>query len=82
MNVGKDAKPDKVVEYFVNAEAQTTEEHRLTGAAILEGAGFTPAADYELIRNEGNKKIGLQDEVAIHPGETFTATFNGPTPTS
>jgi hypothetical protein len=68
--------------YYVNAEPQETTEHQLTGGRILELAGFSPASDYELVRNAGNKKIGADELVTLHPKEAFTATFNGPTPTS
>lgn len=72
----------KTIRYEVNGEPQVTQEHKLTGRQILERAGFTPAEDYSLTRNEGNKAIGPDEEVPIHEGETFTATFRGPTPTS
>ncbi len=70
------------IDYFVNTERQTTEEHKLTGRQILERAGFTPADDYRLVRNDGHKPIGLDDLEPIHEGEAFTATYTGPTPTS
>ena len=73
---------DRPITYFVNAEPEETTEHVLTGRAILEAAGFTPVGEYSLTRNAGNKAVGLDEDVAIHKGEAFTATFNGPTPTS
>jgi hypothetical protein len=72
----------KAIRYEVNGEPQTTQVHKLTGRQILDHAGFTPAEEYLLTRNEGNKAIGLDEDVPIHEGETFTATFRGPTPTS
>jgi hypothetical protein len=74
--------PGHPITYYVNAEPQETTEHRLTGGQILERAGFSPASDYELVRNEGNKKVGPDELVTLHANEAFTATFNGPTPTS
>lgn len=74
--------PDKQIRYFVNTEPQTTTERRLTGRVILERAEFTPAEDYKLVRNDGDKPIGLDDAEEIHKDEAFTATFIGPTPTS
>ena len=50
---------------------------------ILEGAGFEPAGDYTLTRNNGNRVFtDLDEEVPIHEGESLTATFIGDTPTS
>jgi hypothetical protein len=73
---------DKVIHYTVNAEPQETTARKLTGRQILENAGFTPAGEYELTRNNGGKVIGLDDDEPIHEGEAFTAKFNGPTPVS
>jgi len=73
---------DKIT-YFVNGEKQETVEHELTVREILEHAGFTPATEYHLVRDEGNYKYEDYDEkVHLHDGERFTATFIGPTPTS
>jgi len=73
---------DKVT-YFVNGEKQEATEDRLTVAQILERAGFTPATEYHLIRDEGHHKYtDYDEEVHLHDGERFTATFIGPTPTS
>lgn len=69
--------------YYVNGEAQTTDEHKLTVRQILENAGFTPAEQYELIRDEGHHKYtNLDEEVPLHKGERFTAKFTGVTPVS
>lgn len=68
--------------YSVSAESQETSEHRLTGREILEHAGFKPAEDYTLTRDDGNKVIDLGDRESIREGERFTATFKGITPTS
>ena len=74
---------DKEIEYFVNGEQQTTEEHKLTVDEILERAGFTPPGEYELTRDEGHHVFTSgTEEVPVHKGERFTATFGGPTPTS
>jgi hypothetical protein len=72
----------KVIHYSVSAEPQETTEHKLTGREILERAGFTPAEDYTLTRDDGHKVIGPDDRESIHQGETFTAKFKGITPTS
>jgi hypothetical protein len=76
------SKSDKVINYSISAEPQQTEEHRLTGREILERAGFSPAEDYTLTRDDGNKVINLDDRESIHQDERFTATFKGITPTS
>lgn len=73
---------DKAINYEVNGEPQTTTERKLSGRAILERAGFTPAEDYILTRDDGNKEISLDHEEPIRDGERFTAKFRGPTPTS
>jgi hypothetical protein len=73
---------DKVLHYTVSAEPQETTQHKLTGREILENAGFTPASDYKLIRDNGDREVGLDEEVPIREGEAFTAMFHGPTPTS
>jgi AraC-like DNA-binding protein len=74
---------DHKVTYLVNGEKQETLEHKLTVAQILERAGFTPATEYQLIRDEGHHKFeNYEQEVHLHDGERFTATFIGPTPTS
>ena len=72
----------KVIHYSVNAEPQETTERKLTGRQILENAGFMPAEDYRLTRNDGGKEIGLDDDEPIHEREAFTATFKGITPVS
>jgi hypothetical protein len=77
----RDKKP-KTTTFFVNGEKLTTTEKKLTGRAILEAAGLTPAEDYILSRDEGHKKLELDKEESIHDGERFTAKHNAPTPTS
>jgi hypothetical protein len=76
-------KGEKSLEYAVNGEPQTTSERKLSVKTILENAGFTPASDYDLTRDNGEHLFENQDEeVPLHKGESFTATFRGPTPTS
>lgn len=76
-------RPARVTHYTVNAEPQEATEHKLTVRAILENAGFTPAEDYGLTRDAGDHTFtDLDEEVPIHEGEAFTATFKGDTPTS
>lgn len=73
----------KVISYFVNGDAQTTQERKLTPRTILTNAGFVPPEDYRLIRDDGNKVLAdLDQEEPIHEGERFTALFEGPTPVS
>jgi hypothetical protein len=69
--------------YFVNGERQTTGAAELDVKAILAHAGFDPVTDYRLTRDEGNHVYTDYDQdVPIHDGERFTATYVGPTPTS
>ena len=69
--------------YFVNGEKQVTTEHKLTVRTILANAGFDPAEQYKLERDEGHHVYTDYDEaVPLHEGERFTATYLGPTPTS
>lgn len=77
------SKPQRVTHYSVNGEPQETTEHKLTVRQILTNAGFTPPEEYELTRDEGHKTFkDLNEEIPIHEGEKFTATFLGPTPVS
>jgi hypothetical protein len=74
---------DHEIIYFVNGEPQTTATHKRTVIEILELAGFTPATDYDLNRDNGHHQFSdYAEEVPLHDGERFTATFKGPTPTS
>jgi hypothetical protein len=74
---------DRVIHYQVNGENQETTEHKLTVREILQNASFTPAEDYQLTRDNGHHTYNdLNEEVPLREGETFTATFTGPTPTS
>jgi hypothetical protein len=73
----------KKVEYFVNGEAQYTEESKLEVKVILADAGFDPPAEWLLTRDRDGKEFKDEDhKVEIHKDERFTATFTGPTPTS
>jgi hypothetical protein len=75
--------PEHKIDYFVNGERQVTTERKLTVAQILEHAGFTPPAEYQLERDRDHQKFtDLNQEIEIHGAERFTATFIGPTPTS
>ena len=78
----QDPRNPKTIHYTVNGEPQETTERKLTGRQILENAGFAPAEDYRLTRNQGGKEIGLNDDEPIHEGEAYTATFKGTTPVS
>lgn len=77
-----DTHEPKAIHYSVNGEPQETTERKLSGRQILENAGFSPAEEYRLTRNDGGKEIGLDDQEPIHEREAFTATFKGPTPVS
>ena len=69
--------------YFVNGEEQDTLEPKSTMQAIVEGAGFSPAADYTLQEDNTHKEYrNPSDEVHVHQGERFTVTYTGTTPTS
>lgn len=75
--------PTRFVRYFVNAEPQESAEHKRSVRQILEDAGFKPAEDYVLIRDEGDHKYtDLDESVPLHQDERFTAVYSGPTPTS
>ncbi len=69
--------------YFVNGERQETHKKELTVHVILADAGFDRPKDYRLTRDEGNHVYEhYEQEVHLHEGERFTATYVGPTPTS
>lgn len=71
------------VTYQVNGESFTTARTRLTVSEILTTAGFTPVEQYQLIRDNGHKVLEPYDlAVHLHNEESFTALYNGPTPTS
>lgn len=76
-------KPPKTITYFVNAEPSVTAKHKLTVRALLESAGFKPAEEYRLTRDQGNRRFDdYEEEIPLHDGERFTSTFLGVTPTS
>ncbi len=69
--------------YYVNGEEQTTDQHKLTVTQVLENAGFSPATDYRLSRDDGHHDFeNYDEEIPIRKDERFTATFLGPTPVS
>ncbi len=72
------------ITYYVNGEAETTDQDELTVRTILESAGFTPATDYTLKSENPRRDFdGNYDEtIKVHPNQRFQALFNGPTPTS
>lgn len=71
------------VAYQVNGESFTTDRTRLTVSEILTTGGFTPVAQYQLIRDNGHKVLEPYDLVVhVRNEESFTALYNGPTPTS
>jgi hypothetical protein len=71
------------IDYFVNGEEEHADEHKLTVRQILEGAGFTPADEYQLSRDQGHQIFeSLDEEIPLKDDERFTATFSGSTPVS
>jgi hypothetical protein len=81
--VTEPATQPRTVTYYVNGEAQTTTKDKLTVRETLTAAGFTPVEEYRLTRDNGHHVYSDYDEeVPLHDGERFTATFLGPTPTS
>jgi hypothetical protein len=71
------------ITYFVNGEKQETREHKRSVREILEKAGFLPVHEYELTRDaDGHTYKHYDEEVELHEGERFTATYIGPTPVS
>lgn len=76
------AKP-KTTTYYVNGKAFTMDERKLTPRQILANADFSPAEQYRLVRDDGDKTLADFDKnEPIHQGERFTALFNGPTQVS
>ena len=57
---------------------------KLTMREIVEGAGFSPASDYELEENDHGHRtyVDPDEEVVLHNGQHFTVTYTGVTPTS
>jgi hypothetical protein len=71
------------IKYFVNGEEQSAHQHSLRVEKILEKAGFLPVHEYELTRDsDGHTYEHYDQEVELHDGERFTATYIGPTPVS
>ena len=74
---------DHIITFFVNGEDCNTLENKLTVRQILEMSGFTLAEQFRLTRDDGNKTFtDMNQEVSIHKGESFTATYAGTTPVS
>jgi hypothetical protein len=70
-------------EYFVNGEIEHTTASVMTMAAVLEGAGFTPASNWDLQDDANGKQYtDLAEDIHIHEKQHFTATYKGVTPTS
>jgi len=73
----------KETTYYVNGEPYDAMRHKMTVREILEIAGLTPAEDYRLIRENGNKEFtDYNEEVPISKNESFMALYKGVTPTS
>ena len=73
----------KELAYFVNGERQVSSQHKLMVRSILATAGFDPVEQYKLERDEGHHVYtDYDEEIPLHAGERFTATYLGPTPTS
>jgi hypothetical protein len=74
--------PERVV-YFVNGEKQESEQADLKVRQILEKAELTPPENYVLKLDSASQPYSSLDVVVdIRSGNRFTATFQGPTPTS
>lgn len=71
-----------VITYLMNEEVEQTHVHKLKAEVMLEQAGFSPPADYRLIREKPRHEYALADEVEIHEGDRFEILHRGPTPTS
>ncbi len=73
----------KRVLYFVNGEKQESSQDDLRVRQILENAGLTPPESYVLKLDSAAQPYGGPDVVVdVKSGDRFTATFQGPTPTS
>lgn len=69
--------------YTVNGEERSTSDAKQTMGAVVEGAGFVPAADYELADDKTEKQYtDPAEEVHLHQGQSFTVIYKGVTPTS
>jgi len=69
--------------YTVNGEERSTTNDRQTMGAVVEGAGFAPAADYELADDNTERQYtDPAEEVHLHQGQSFTVTYKGVTQTS
>jgi hypothetical protein len=83
MTMSEEVRDGKKLTYLVNGEKQVTSQHKLMVRVILADAGFDPVEQYKLERDEGHHVYANYDEeVPLHEGERFTATYLGPTPTS
>ena len=73
------------IEYTVDGEPQTTEEHRLTPRQILENAGIDPTTCY-LVRIHGEQQDSYRDKpdeaIVMHPHLKFISVCMSPTPVS
>ena len=73
----------RITTYFVNGEREETTERELDVKVILIDSGHEPYTEWKLARDRGDHSFENYDEkVEIIEGEQFTATFEGPTPTS
>ena len=68
----------KTTIYFVNGEQQETDQSKLTVRAILENAGFRPAEEYRLVRDEGNKVFAEADEELPPPSRNVRYFADAP----
>lgn len=76
---------DKIIQYTVDGDPQTTREHKLTPRQILANAGLNPAERY-LIEIKGKHQESFQtrmdEPIPMHDGEKFISAFIGPVPVS
>jgi len=72
------------ITYFVDNEAQRTEDPALTVGQILKNAGLDPSSHY-LIELRGDHQIEYKDinqTIRVHEKEKFISVLHGPTPLS
>lgn len=74
-----------VLEYSVDDEPQTTEEHVLTPNQILSRAGLEPSLNY-LVELRGATRESYEgrgdEELRMHQHMRFISVKTGPTPVS
>ena len=70
-----DHRPGRIT-YLMEGEVEQTHAPKLKARIMLEQAGFTPADDYRLIREQPRHEYAPDDVVEIHEGEQFEIHHN------